>query len=256
MPTPTHNAGAERSAPPVERSVTEQKLAEERLRRHVQFLTQVQASTVELLDRQDQASLLQAIVNRAEAMFGAQGATLALLDGADLISRACTPRTVFLLGRRLDRSQPLLSWRVIDTREPIAVEDYSSHPDRVRSPGSMFLKACAIFPIMNGDVVVGTLGISRCVPGNIFTADEMQMGRLFTQIVALLLRNAGIYDEAVRLAEARTAALRESEGKFRGVFDHSPMIICLLTLQPEPDGGHHGTGSHRGTARPPGGLAA
>eukprot|EP01035_Chromulina_nebulosa_P037265 gene37265-50295_t len=52
-------------------------------------------------------------------------------------------------------------------------------------------------------------------------------------MAALVLHNASLHEEAVREAEARTAALRESEQRFRGVFDQSPVIIALLTV---PDG--------------------
>ncbi len=45
---------------------------------------------------------------------------------------------------------------------------------------------------------------------------------------ALVVHNAGIYDDAVREAEARTVALRESEERFRGVFDKGPFIYLHL----------------------------
>jgi PAS domain S-box-containing protein len=74
------------------------------------------------------------------------------------------------------------------------------------------------------------LGLAREQPGYPFTSEDLREGMLLAQMAALVLNNAAIHEEAVREAEARTVALRESEERFRGVFDRSPIVMGLLAM--------------------------
>ncbi len=213
--------------------ITARKEAEEALQLHASFLARLQATSVELLNHHDHTVLLDTIAIRAAELLDAQIAEISLLEGDDLVSAAHTPGHGFFARDRLRRDEPALSWRAVDGREPVAVNDYSTLPGRRTRLEGKPLHAAAVFPIVAGTQCLGVVMVSRNRPGQPFSALELQKGRLFAQLAALVLRNAGIYDDARRLAEARTVALRESEEKFRGVFDHSPVIITLLTV---PDG--------------------
>src|SRR5690606_35625287 len=93
--------------------------------------------------------------------------------------------------------------------------------------------AAAVFPIVRDTERVGVLGMAREEPDLPFTPEDIQEGLLLAQMAALVLHNAAIHEEALREAEARTAALRESEERFRAVFARSPIVMGLVSM---PDG--------------------
>ena len=110
------------------------------------------------------------------------------------------------------------------------MDDYSQIQEHRQIYDRPPRRAVAIFSILHGSRCLGVLGLSRTAPEHSFSDEEIQHGVMLAQQAALVLHNAGIYDSSVQEAEARTIALRESEERFRGVFDKSPVIIGLLTL--------------------------
>lgn len=203
------------------------------LRRQKEFLEALHQTTLDLLMRHEMADLLQAIVERSCALLDCPFGELSLVEDDVFVVRAFTRNQPFLLGDRVGRQSARLSWRVHDTGQVVVVDDYSQHPDRRPIYSGHPVRAVAIFPVMHGSRCLGVLGLSRTKDGHTFGEEEIQRGAMLAQQAALVVHNAGIYADAVREAEARTVALRESEERFRAVFDKSPIIIALLTL---PDG--------------------
>ena len=210
--------------------ITERRLAEESARRQNQFLAALNETTLELLSRRNVPELLQALVTRASALFASPHVDLSLLEGGELVVRAYSPSFAAFVGDRVPRSESAVSWRAVETLAPVVVDDYGAATEGRSKYKALGLTAVAIFPIVRDGVCVGVLGLGRDRPYQPFTADEVRQGMSLAQMVALVLHNAAIHAEAVREAEARTAALRESEEHFRGVFDQSPIIIGLLTV--------------------------
>jgi PAS domain S-box-containing protein len=213
--------------------VTDRRRAEEAVRRQAEFLASLNQTTLELLGRRNVSELLQALVERAAVLLHSPHAEISLLEDGDLVLRAVSTGREHGGEVRLRRGEPAISWRAIDTRLPVVVARYADHPesrDFSRAPG---VHAATIFPIVRGTECVGVLGIARTEPGAPFKAEDLREGMLLAQMAALVLHNAAIHEEAVRETEARTTALRESEARFRGVFDQSPIIIGLVSM---PDG--------------------
>ncbi len=213
--------------------VTERRRAEESIRRQAEFLAALNQTTFELLGRRNVADLLQALAERAAVLLNSPHAEISLLEGDHLVVRAFSKGREYLVGDRVGRHEPALSWRAIDTRAPVVTERYAEHPDSREVYRARGVQATAVFPIVRGADCVGVLGVAREKPGDPFSAVDVQEGTLLAQMAALVLHHAGVYQEAVREAETRTVALRESEERFRGVFDKSPIVIGLLSV---PDG--------------------
>jgi PAS domain S-box-containing protein len=213
--------------------ITERRHAEESVRRQVEFLAALNQTTLELVGRRNVRELLQALINRASVLLKAPHAEISLLEGGELVVRAFSPGLDYLAGDRVPRSETALSWRAIDTGTPVVVADYAAETDSRVVYRTSGVRAAAVFPIIRDGKCIGVLGAARTQPEAPFSTEDVQEGQLLARMAALVLHNAGLHEEAEREAEVRTAALRESERRFRGFFDQSPIGIILVSV---PDG--------------------
>jgi PAS domain S-box-containing protein len=213
--------------------VTDQRRAEEAVRRQAAFLVALNQTTLELLQRRNVTELLQLLVDRAAALLNSTHAELSLLEGDGLVVRAFSSGREFLAGDRITRKTPALSWRALDTRGPVVTDRYAEHPDSRAVYLTRGVHAAAVFPIVRDGECVGVLGVAREQAGNPYTNEDVQEGQSLAQMAALVLHNANIHEDAVREVEARTAVSRENEECFRVVFDKSPFVLGLVSI---PDG--------------------
>ena len=210
--------------------VTEKHRADESMRRQVGFLATLNQTTLDLLGRRNVNELLHALADRAAQLLGSPHAEISLLEGEELVVRAFSKGRDYLAGDRVLRSQPALSWRAIASGQPVVTERYADDPDSREVYRARGVRSAAVFPILRGRECVGVLGVAREAPGAPFAPDDLREGVMLAQMAALVLHNAAIHEDAVRDAETRTAALRESEERFRAVFDKSPIILGLVKL--------------------------
>ncbi len=210
--------------------VTARHEAEDAVRRQVEFLAALNQTTLELVGRRNIAELLQALSARAAALLRAPHVEISLLDGEDLVVRAFSSGRDYLLGDRVSRTDRAVSWRAIDSRSPLVIDDYSADPDSRAVYRARGIRALAVFPIVRGERCIGVLGAAREAPHTPFSTEDVQEGLLLARMAALVLHHTGLLEEAIRDAELRTAALRESEERFRVLFDRSPLGIGLFAL--------------------------
>ena len=206
------------------------RVLEESVQRQAEFLAALNQTTMELLGRRNVPELLQALVQRAASLLRSQHAEISLLEKGDLVLRAYTEGFDYRGGDRVRRGEPAISWRAIETRMPVVVARYADHPESRDFSRAAGVHAATIFPIVRSSECVGVLGVARIAPNMPFTSEDLREGMLLAQMAALVLHNAAIHEEAVRETEERTAALRASEERLRGVFDQSPIVIGLVTI--------------------------
>ena len=213
--------------------ITQRKTTELAASRQIEFLQALNQTTLALLQRRAKAEILEALAGRAAALLDAASVEVALVEGGELVTHACGGSACVVGGQRAGRNEAVLSWRAVDTRQPVIVDNYLSVPDGSGLYHEAQFRAVAIFPILLGRQCLGVLGFLRDQPGHAFSMEETEKGQLLAQLAALVIHNADIYEDAVRVAEARHTELRESQARFKGVFDESPIPLILLSF---PDG--------------------
>jgi PAS domain S-box-containing protein len=204
--------------------------ADAAVRRQADFLAALNQTTLELVESRNVAELLRALVRRTSLLLHSLHAEIDLIESDDLVVRAFTPGLQRVDGERVTRADAPISWRAVDRRTPVVIDDYPADPASRSVYRDSGIRAVAVFPILREQTCLGVLSAGRTARSRPFSAEDIQEGQLLARMAALALYNAGIHETTAREAELRIAALRESEERFRAVFDASPIGIGLFAL--------------------------
>jgi two-component system cell cycle sensor histidine kinase/response regulator CckA len=211
------------------RDITSWKIAEIELARQAAFLAMLQQTTLDLLSRRGLSEVFATLVARASGLMEAPFCELLLKEGEEFVVQAGTGSLQTGVGLRLPRSEGPLYWQAHDSGRTVVVDDYNTQPHRHPHYREADVRASARFPILLDGACVGILALSRDSKGERFTRHDLEQGVLLAQTAALVIHNAAVHEQTQREATTRTAALRENEERFRGVFDQSPIAIALLS---------------------------
>lgn len=117
--------------------------------------------------------VMRFVAERAAPLLGAQNATVELVEGDDMVTRAATNKQQ--LGRRLSLKTSL-SGRSVEARKPLRSDD----------------NAGAVVPLMHGEYAVGTLGVSGST-GSGFTDEDARTLELLAPIISIALHRTRSY---------------------------------------------------------------
>lgn len=210
------------------------RTAMETARRRTEFLGALNETTLDLLKRREASELLQTLTERAAALFEAPNVELLLKEGPDLVVHAFTPGLNSARGMRITRNENPLSWQALDSRQTVTVADYQAFPHAPNRYDAHAPRAMMEVPILRETEGLGVLSLDRREPNRPFTPEEIGQAEMLARQAALILHSVTIYAEAVRLTEARTATLRESEQRFRTIFEANPAAIVIAALPEGP----------------------
>ncbi len=208
----------------VVRDIHQRKYTEEQLHRQNEYLTVLHRITLDLLNRRDRDDLLQSIINYASEIIDAPYVEILFKEGDEMVTQACSANIAFILGDRAKRGEASLVWKAHDTRQVVAIEDYSTYPLRRVIYKNSPTTAVACFPILVGQECVGVLDLSRSEPNRLFTAEEIQQGTLFAQLVALLLDNANLHESAGYEIEQR----KHTEDNLRTIQERQQALLSAI----------------------------
>jgi PAS domain S-box-containing protein len=213
--------------------VTDEKHAEDQLRRQAGELSALHDTTLGLIEHLDGSRLLDDILSRAAALLDTEHAYLYLVDREteQLVIRSGLGRFHDLREYRLKKGEGLAG-RVWQTGEPYAVEDYHRWSNRL--PEFDFIRAAIGFPLVVGSEVVGVIGLIRTEGAGAFNTSEMGLVSRFARMASLALTNARLYEAARHeLAERRRVedALRASETGYRQLFEANPQPMWVYDLK-------------------------
>ena len=187
--------------------ITDRKQAEETIRHQNDMLSSLHHITLNLLRYREIGQLLNALVEFSTSFLDAPYAEIMLVEDDWLVIKAATQNQQSRIGERLGRSEAMLSWQAFDTHEPAVLSDYNNWPQRQQAYAEFSLHAVADFPILNNDRCLGVLALGRDQADYEFTGDQIQFGRFFANLTALVLNNAQLR-EALREQSIRDPLTR------------------------------------------------
>ena len=213
--------------------ITERKKAEQTLRRRNDYLVALQETTLDLLAQLDLDILLEKIVQRAGQLMNTSSGFLDLLD-----PKSGELRPQIGLGSLAESLQHApqpgegVAGKVWQTKEPLIVNDYDSWPDRIGTFSHSVLSSIIGVPLLVGDDLLGVLGLGHeHTHHHSFDQEDLDTLTQFGRLAVLAIENARLYTSAQEeLAERERAemALRESDERFRAIFDQAAMGIAQV----------------------------
>jgi len=187
--------------------VTELKNVEAEVRRRNEELATLYDVALELIAQHDVRQLLGLIVQRAtDLMDGVSGGLyLYRPENDDLEFVVGYKMSEPFVGITLRRGEGL-SGKVLDTGQPLIVDDYGQWPDRAPSWANVALGGVAAVPLRWGQSILGVINVSRPMEAP-FTAADIRLLTLFANQAAAALESIQLYEALQReLVERKQTA--------------------------------------------------
>jgi len=174
--------------------------------------------TLDLINRHDVEEILNSLLVQSADLLDAPCVSIDLLESDDvIITRAATPGQPLEVGDKMRRSEGgLLSWQAVDSRKPAVLDDYAKWAGRRSLYDNFPIHAILIIPIIQREMVIGTINFLRFKEGKVFTASDIYFAGQLAEAAALVLDNARVYAELKSELEERKqaeTALREAQSQ-------------------------------------------
>ena len=168
----------------------------------------------------DRDSLMNLIVERAQALTQADGAAFEFHEGDDMVYRACCGNTSPFLGLRLNIATSL-SGQCVLSRQMLRCDDSEADPRVDRAAcRKIGVRSMIVVPLSYGQTVVGVLKVLSGRPG-FFTERDVQTLELMAGLFGAVVNQASAFD-------AQREALRQSEAQHRTLFETTPQGIVYM----------------------------
>ena len=189
-------------------AAAEQARAE--LGRQARELGALHETTLDLIRRLEPISLLETILTRAAGLMGTTHAYLYEVDepADELVVRVGTGLFGKYVGYRLRRGDGLAG-RVLESGEPLAVDDYRTWEGR--RPEFGFIRAAAALPLRAGQEIVGVIGLVHLQEGRSFSSEDLDLLTRLGRLASVALENARLYAELQQELTERSRAEKELE---------------------------------------------
>jgi two-component system, cell cycle sensor histidine kinase and response regulator CckA len=204
------------------RDVTQRKRNEDRLRTslgrlHAIVETQREISALEL----DQEAVTAAIVERAQLLAGADGASVQWFEGSELVIQQASGIAAPFVGLRFARDASLTGLAAA-TGRPLYSADTSTDP-RVDAEASRKLQSRSLIcaPLYRGARIEGVLTVMGTEP-NAFDELAVETTRLMAEFVSTVIRNANELETRKTLADALSTQGQVVEHMQTGLWIWSP----------------------------------
>lgn len=173
----------------------------EESKRRAEELAALHVISLELVAKTDLSELLPSVLQEAAGLLGSDCVGVYLYDPQteELELRVSHGYTRDYTGLRLSIDEGLAG-NVARSRQPLALDDYSSWPDRSHQWAAESLHAVLAVPLLRGNTLLGVLGLDRKLPGT-FEDSDVRLATLFANLASIAIENARLYEETGRRAE-------------------------------------------------------
>ncbi|NTU56427.1 MAG: PAS domain S-box protein, partial [Anaerolineales bacterium] len=216
------------------RDISDRLEMDKALRRRNETLSALDQIMLDLINRHDVDDILHTFLEKAGSLLDTPEVSIDLAQDADtLVNYASMQGLPVQAGDRVHRNDgAMLSWQAVDTRQPVAINDYSTWEHRRPLYEGYPLHAVLIVPILQGERVLGTINFTRNKPNHPFGETDIYVAIQLAQMVALTLNNAQLYSQLrSELAERRQIedVLRISQQNFISYFNMGTVGMCVIT---------------------------
>ncbi len=211
--------------------VTELKRVERVLQHQSQYISSIHETTLGIINRLDTQDLLNPILTQACALMGVTDGFVYMVDpsGQEMKLSVGVGKVSGLTGSSI-RPGEGLAGRVWETGEPLLLKDYGSALPPLLTTRHQELHAVVAVPLKSDSHVIGVLGLASDEEKRHWGPGEVGALNRFAQLASVALDNAEMYRSMQQeLADRKRAeaASRESEEKYRLLFDGSPLPMWV-----------------------------
>ncbi len=208
-------------------SATKQK--EEAARKHAEEMEALYRTSLEINARTELMPLLQTIVERAACMIQTRmgGIYLTEADGESLKLTVSHQLPAGILGN-IVRPGEGLSGKVFQTRQPIAVQDYSTWEGRTPAYQAYPFRRDLGAPMLAKERIIGVINVSDDQNKAAFTPEQIRLLSLFADQAATAIEQARLFNaERSRRREAET--LRSATAAISTSLDLPQVLEAILS---------------------------
>lgn len=154
-------------------------------------------------------AILDRVVRLSIELIGADAGSLSLYDlEHDNLIPSYTVNIAGQLQLLSIRRGTGAVWELIDTGEPLLINDYPAHPRAIPALLVQGVRAVVAVPVRAGNKTLGVLSLYSCTPGRRFSHRDLQLLETVARQAGVALENAQLYQAALRDAERQAIIYR------------------------------------------------
>lgn len=181
----------------------------------------------------DLREVLDAVAGELIAAFRLAHATIALLNedrlSLTVVAEKSSVGGESAVGGRIPVQGNPAFEQVISTRRPVMIPDAQISPLLAPIHVSMVqrgIQTIAVFPIIAGGEVIGTINLDLIEKGRAFTPQEMALGETLVGQISTSIQNANLYEQTQR-ALAETETLYQASAALNAAQDYDAILDIL-----------------------------
>ncbi|MBC8264007.1 MAG: PAS domain S-box protein [Anaerolineales bacterium] len=227
----------------VSRDITERKLAEEEIRRHLERIEALREIDRAITSTLNLTEVLDIILEQLDKVIPYHSAGIYLFSEG--IARLAAGKGFPDLERALQISFPVnedpLTRELLQEKRPLVLADAQADERFLARGGREYVRSWIGAPLIAKDRAVGFLTIDHREPG-VYDKERAEIVQAFASQVAIAIENARLYEEAQReLAERKRAEeeLRQSFGKLQRALEGTiNVLVSAIEIKDPYTAGH------------------